>query len=118
MSVTFYGKKADNKPIFLEDEDPASMNISSMNAAHICGLLVLPFEDGFGEASVPEARRAIMRAKATFDRRASKFTRETSHEGRFYAQGVDEDYLFTKLNAFETFLNRVVALGAVSIYWA
>lgn len=56
--------------------------------------------------STPEARRAILYARATFERRASKFTRaslDTKRSGhaRVISGGIGEDYLARRVNDFE-----------------
>ena len=72
---------------------------------------------------MPEARRAVMRARATFERRADAFARtgsDTKRPGRARVVecGVDREYLSRRVDDFERFLNVVVDKGATSIYWA
>ena len=123
MSVTFYGLRADKEAIMLDMEDAAHLNMNNGNAAAFLSFLGLPLEDGVGETTVPEARRAIMRARATFDRHVNDFTRkgsDTKRPGkcRIIEGGIDTDYFAMRLDSFEQFLNVVVQKGATSIYWA
>lgn len=125
MSVTFYGQKADGKPIMLDIEHPAYLNLNFGNGYALLNLLAIPPGEDYlhGEVPMPEARRAVMRARATFERRAGKFTREGSDtkrpgQPRVIQGSLDEDGLAVRLDAFERFLNVVAEMGATSIYWA
>jgi len=124
MSVSFYGKSADGAAIMLDIEDPSYLNWNAGNAHALFLLLGLsPGEDQYGECTMPEARRGVMLARATFEKRAVKSTREPSDtrrpgQARFIQGGLDEDGLLIRLDAFERFLNVIAAKGAVSIYWA
>ena len=124
VSVHFYGKTRGGEPIMLDLEDPASLNMASANARVVLGLLGWePGDEPSGEVSMPEARRAVMRARATFERRAEGFTRtgsDTKRPGRVRVVecGVDREYLSRRVDDFERFLNVVVDKGAASIYWA
>ena len=83
MSISFYGLTADKKPIMLEHEDPAFLNMSNGNArAFLAFLRLLGSDEPWGDASIPDARRAVMRARATFDRNVDNFTREGSDTQR------------------------------------
>jgi hypothetical protein len=82
-----------------------------------------PGEHLVGEVTMPEARRAFIRARATFDRRVRSYTRESSDIRlpgmcRVVTGGVDEGYFGRRLDDFERFVDAVVARGATSIYWA
>ncbi len=125
MSATFYGKTQDGKPIMLDIEHPAYLNLNFGNAYALLGLLGLdPGQDYLhGEVTMAEARRGVMLARATFERRAGKFTREgsdTKRPGkvRIIQGGMGEDYLARRLDDFEKFLDVVAEMGATSIYWA
>jgi hypothetical protein len=125
MSASFYGKTSDNKPIMLDIEDPAYINVNFGNGYALLGLLGLDPGPGYlsGEATVAEARRGVMLARATFERRAPKHTRAGSDtkrpgEARIIEGGADEEYLSRRLDDFERFLNVVTEMGAISIYWA
>jgi hypothetical protein len=125
MSVSFYGLTADKKPIMLDFEtDPAHLNMASGNARTFLEFLGLePGEEPSGDCTMPEARRAVIRAKATFERKVGSFTREGSDtqrpgRARVVMGALGEDYFEHRLNNFERFLNAVAQQGAVSIYWA
>jgi hypothetical protein len=125
MSATFYGMKADGKPIMLDLEHPSRLNVHFGGGYALLGLLgINPGEDCLqGDCSVPEARRGIMLARATFERRAPGQTEEPSDTKRpghcrVISGGISEEYLRRNLDSFERFLNTVVEMGATSIYWA
>jgi hypothetical protein len=124
MSVTFYGLTADRRHIVLDIEDPAFINTTCSNArAFLAFLAIEPGDDLSGETSLPEARQAIVRAKATFDRTVSGFTREpcdTKRPGRcrVIEAGIGPDYFERRLDDFEKFLDAVAERDARSIYWA
>jgi len=124
MSVTFYGMTDDRRHIALDIEDPAHLNLANENAR--CFLFFLGIEPGddlTGEVGMPEARRAIMRAKATFDRMVGGFTREANDtkrpgKARLISGGIDARYFERRLDDFERFLNVIAANGARAICWA
>lgn len=124
MSITFYGKTTDDKPIMLDIEHPAYLNMNSANArAFLLFLGMDPGDEPAGEATIPEARRAVIRARAAFDRHARQFIREgrdTKRSGqcRVTAGAIDEGYLAMRLTSFERFLIVAANRGATSIYWA
>ncbi len=124
MSVTFYGRTAQGKSVAVAINHPAYLNMASANARTF--LLFLGLEPGAepsGEVGLPEARRAIMRARATFARRVGTYTRagnDTKRPGRcrVIEGGIDADYFTRRLDDFERFLEVVAAKGARAIYWA
>src|SRR5579864_7410744 len=125
MSVTFYGQTTDKHPVMLDAEDPAHMNMANGNARLFLEMLRLDagnlgFSSGelMGETTLPLARRAVMYARATFDRRAPHFERpaegwELAQNGgvRVITGGIDQDYLTRRLDDFERFLDAVAAKG-------
>ena len=123
VSVTFYGRRPDGTPVTLDIEDLNSLNMASANARVFLSFLGLdsgPEPDG--DVPVPVARRAVIRARATFERRACRFTRtgaDTKRPGqcRVIVGGIDEDYFGRRLDDFERFLGVVVEKGATRIYW-
>lgn len=122
MSITFYGQRADGSVIKLPLDHPAHLNLANGNAVSLLGLLGLGHELQ-GEVSLPEARRAVIRARATFDRRAGGFTREPADSkrpghARVIVAGIDTGYLDRRLADFERFILFVAEMGAVAVYWA
>lgn len=112
-------------------------SLANANARQLFGLLGIEF-DCCGEIGLPEARRAVMVARATFARRAGGFTREPVSEpkGRgmrlvregnvvrieqdgpaFFEGGIDEDYLASRLNHFAAFVEAAAEAGATGITW-
>ena len=122
MSITFYGQRADGSIIKIPLDHSAHVNVANGNAVLLLGLLGLGGELQ-GEVSLPVARRAVIRARATFDRRAGSFTREPgdvkrSGHARVIVAGIDTGYLVRRLADFERFVLFVAARGAVAVYWA
>jgi hypothetical protein len=123
LSIDFYGKAGNGKPIMLKLDDPAAVNMANANGRRFLEFLGLdPGPEPAGEVSMPEARRAVMRARATFERRVPAFTRQESEtkwpgQVRVIEAGLSEEYFERRLNDFEKFLNVVTAKGATSIYW-
>ncbi len=122
MSITFYGQRADGSTIRIPLDHSAHVNVANGNAVALLGLLGLG-DELQGEVSLPEARRAVIRARATFDRRAGSFTREPvdmkrSGHVRVIVAGIDDNYLQRRLADFDRFVMFVADKGAVSIYWA
>lgn len=124
MSISFYGKKADGKAIMLDLEDPAYLNMNSANGRAFLEFLgIEPGPEPCGEVTMSEARRAVMRARATFERTVGAHTREgsdTKRPGkvRVIEGGIGPEYFKLRLDSFEAFLNVVAEQGAISIYWA
>ncbi len=123
VSVTFYGKRSNGTPVALDVGDANWLNFSSSNARAF--LQFIGLEPGYGpdgEASLPEVRRAVIRARNTFGRRALRFGRpatDTQMSGRcrVIVGGIDEAYFERRLGDFERFVDAVVLKGAVAIYW-
>jgi len=124
MTVSFYGKASDGSAIVLDFEHPAYLQLSNDNAHAFLSMLTVPGCDRpDGEMTLPEARRAIIYARATFERRVSKFIRASSDTkrpgyARFICGGIDEAYLARRVHDFERFVNAVSELGAASSYLA
>jgi hypothetical protein len=123
VSTSFYGRRRDGTAVFLDVEDPRWLNFSCANARAFLAFLRLdPGPGPDGEATLPEVRRAVIRARATFDRRAPKFTRASSDtqsvgQCRVIVGGIEEAYFERRLGDFERFVDAVVERGATSIYW-
>jgi hypothetical protein len=125
-------------PVHLDDDDPRAFQLNVGNAAAIWPLLGLPLVDGHvppgGEVSVPEARRALMRARARFERVAPTLVRpvEIEHGApcpqedgtielrplRFLCFGLDEDGLAARLDRFERFVEAIAERGATHVAWS
>jgi len=157
MSVTFYGTNhnakrtvtfSDGKSFEIpesvhvmdesgEDDEINDLNLSNMNACSLLKLIGLePMgPDGMvGEVTVPEMRRAIMRAVNTFDKRAPGCVRAEEvvygkprenddgtvelHPVRIHSRGIDEAYLSERLAQLATCVETLVKKGATHIVWA
>jgi hypothetical protein len=123
VSVTGYGRTATGVPVVLDIENPAHLNLNCGNARSFLLFLGLePGDEPSGEITLPEARRAIIRARATFERRIGGYTRAASDttrpdRRRVVELGIDEDYFARRLDDFERFVDALVARGATAICW-
>ncbi len=110
----------------LEYEHPAFFGLNMGNASAVLGLLGLltpPNDSQYGACTMPEARRAILQARARFERTAHEHTREGSDTkrpggARFVTKGLDEDGLKLRLDMFEEFVNTMDRMGAERIRWS
>lgn len=124
MGISFYGKQEDGSAIMLDLDHPDHLSMNNANArAFLLFLGLLPGDDLCGEVPVFEARRAIVRARATFDRRVGSFTRSASDtkrpgQVRLVESSIDADYFMMRLAAFERFVLQVAGMGAIAVYWA
>ncbi len=143
MSVTFNGMRIVNGPPSANDlsrspllsavtnqfpvRDPESdevgFNLANGNARLFLEFLALPTDDClYGQATLAEARRAVIRARATFDRHVDDFTREgsdTKRPGkvRVIEGGVDRDYFRRRLEGFAELVERLAKSGATHVTW-
>jgi hypothetical protein len=120
MSVSFYGK-GPNGCVGVEDDDP-TMNLANTNAAAFLGLLELPTDELCGEVELAQVRRAVIKARATFGRKADAFTRESTDtkqpgRARIISMGLDRDQLKDYLDRFERLLTEFTARGCTEVYW-
>ncbi len=104
--------------IMLQQEHPHALNMANGNVYALMGLLQLPVANQYGEASVVDMRRAIMKAKALFDKRADDFIEEPQHVGNFYSFGISKEYLRGRLNDLTETVEVLASMGATIIYWA
>jgi hypothetical protein len=102
------------------------------NARALLGLLGLANEELCGEATLPELRRALLAARARFDRRAPEFVREERVEYgaprevdgvvelrplRLLEGGLDLAGIRTRLEELAEFVEAAAALGADAVSW-
>jgi hypothetical protein len=98
--------------------------MSNANArAFLLFLGIEPGDEPSGEVPINAARRAVIRARATFERRVAGFVREPSDTkspamARLFVGGIDEHYFARRVDDFERFLVVVGKMGAKAIYWA
>lgn len=145
MGIQFSGTDSKNPhvvggrsfPSFVEMAERWEFGVSMSNCTGraFLTLLGLPFEpEGLcGACTLPEARRAVMQARATFTRKVNDLTisAETLHgrprqneDGvvelrpfRGYDFGVDADRLQRRLDQFADFIEAAAAAGADGISW-
>jgi hypothetical protein len=117
MSIDIYGKKPDSTPIVLRYTHPSSLNLANVNACALLRLLGLPFEQGYGEASVVDVRRAVIKAKALFEKKADAFTQEPVDEGNYHFGGIRKDYLRMRLDDLSSTVETLAGMGATIVYW-
>lgn len=125
MGISFSGSSGKHPLLAylrLSYEHPAALNLNNGNGAALLGLLGLPCDNGYGECTMPEARRAIMQARARFARKAQEFTREGADEqipgrARYVRGALTEDGLLRRLDMFEEFVNTMDRMGADRLTW-
>ena len=109
----------------MKSHELADMNMSNMNALAFLALLNIPSgdENGLcGSVTIPEARRAIMFARNTFERHVDGLTREDSDtrkpgQCRVIETGIDREYFERRLNDFVNFVEAQAIAGADEISW-
>jgi hypothetical protein len=122
MGVSFYGTRVDGTTVNVPFEHPTFMQLSNANARAF--LMFLGLGDTLcGEVSLPEARRAVIRARATFDRRVRAFTREVTDikrpgQARVVTGGIDSDYFGARLDGFERLIVFLSEREAIRLCWA
>lgn len=110
-----------------------SYNLANDNAARLLSLLGLGRDDLIGNLDLPSARRAVIRAKAQFNRRAPALVRpeerlygapHTQSDGtvelhplRVVSQGLSADQLYARLITFEQLIVEASQQGATHIHW-
>jgi hypothetical protein len=115
--------------------DPRNVNLANLNArAFLVFLGVQDQREGlYGEVPIPEVRRAIIRARATFHQRARSFVRgseivhgkpRVNHDGtvelrpvRVWVGGIDEEYLMRQLDTLEVLVGELAERGATHLGW-
>lgn len=109
----------------LDDMHPDAVNWNNDNARLVFGLLGLisDNDDGLcGECELPKFRRAIVRARALFDKRAPRFTREAetgrgARGCRYFMGGCSVEQLRQKVDQAERFALAVEKRGATHVTW-
>ena len=91
-----------------------SLNMSNSNAYALLAVLGLPLEPN-GEISIPEARRALMKARSRSS--FNQFTREPESGNRFWDAGFGTDDIEERLDRFENIINHAVEHGGKNIRW-
>jgi len=120
------------------------LNLSNGRASALLGLLGLDSYDIYdGEVTLAEARRAVMRARATFSRAVHEHTSPVRESGgqmrtgtrltfgknagvmssltrapRVISTGISEDYLAGRLNDFADLVEAAAKAGATGIHWS
>jgi hypothetical protein len=123
MSVSFFGKTPEGRPIHLDPRAIGHLNLSNENARALLLLLGIdPARVARGEMTLADARRALIFARATFERRVPQFTRsarDTKPPGkvRVIDAGITREYLARRLGDLERFLDLMSSMGATSIAW-
>ena len=122
MSVTFYASRDEvDSGVKYYMERITGPNWSNMNARAMLAFLGMENDEPnglTGAVSIPEARRAVIKARALFEKRAPKFARETIDEGNFISVGLSVENIEYRLDDFERFVGDAEKAGAKSIYWA
>ena len=120
MSVDFRAVRYVNDRPVAVDLGNLEMNLANGNAALLCAAFGIepPNEPYMGSLTIPEARRALIRARNTEPelRPAS----DTKRPGfcRVIVQGVDAERMASYLTRFERLVEAAAAAGADRIEWA
>jgi hypothetical protein len=131
MSVTFSGLKKDKLAPYGfrtvkvpgEEEFPR-LNLANMNARAFLLLLGLGKEDDalYGNADLPTVRRAIIKARNTFDRAVRPLVRPNENYigaggARIIVGGIDESYFSRRLDDLASYVEDVAKAGGDMISW-
>ncbi len=134
MSIQFSGTVVDPRRncgvrfVDIAGEDPETgegggPNMNNSNGREFLRLLGLEEDHGYGTCTIPEARRAVMKARATFDRKADDFRRSVPSviQGGMTAiphRGVsDPDYFRMRLDQFAEYVEALAVAGADTVTW-
>ena len=127
VSVSFSAVAAEGGRAYVPAADPVrplwdayGLNWANGNARAVLGLLGLQgaADELWGEASIPDCRRAVMQARARFERRAGDFVREGGTiSGRIFVTPLDRDDLAGRIDAFAAYVEAAAASGAAMISW-
>lgn len=125
MGIQFSGEHG-KRPLLtmhrLGYNHPDFFELNYGNAVAFFGLLGWTFEP-VGSRTVAEARRAIMGAKARFDRTAPLHTREGSDtkdpgRARIVRGPLNEEGLRTRLERFEKLVQWLIDIEADRLVWS
>ncbi len=113
----------------VEVSDRPELNLANGNARLLLCALRISDADLFGSVALPEARRAIIRARASslepFTRQALIEYGAARADGnlvalrplRVHAAGVDEEGIAAYIDRFERLVSESAARGATNIHW-
>lgn len=107
-------------------ETGEELNLANVTAIALAGLLRIDLGGVLGlcgEITIPEARRAVMVARATFARTAPQHAVAASsgrgtRGARYHDVGVDEERLRDRLEAFARLVEAAASAGATHIVWS
>lgn len=133
MSISFHGTKKDASArhgrtvvrLFYSDGEERYLNLANLNAAPFLRFLGLSSDQDpylAGQADFPTVRRAIMKARASFDRKVDQFTRaEETVIGEngcvSVTAGIDREYFARRLDDLSIFVEDLAREGADSLSW-
>jgi len=119
VTISFYASHDEIKNVKSYIRELEGPNWSNDNASRMMDLLQLG-NKGLWESDpvdLPIAFRAVIKARAKFNKIAKHYTRDEVREERYYVQGLTENDLLCRLNQFEDFLIEARKIGAKTIYW-
>jgi hypothetical protein len=112
-------------------EDSPHMNLANANAEILFKVLNIPF-DSIGELTIPEARRALIKAMSRSS--VKEFERPDHIEYgkprevepgvvdlkplRVFGPGVNEEKIHEYIKRFGEFISEVIQKGGTKIYWS
>lgn len=121
MTISFYASLQDvdsqEKTYIRDVEGP---NWSQGNARLLLQLLGLKFDESSlcGQASLPEARRAVIRGVNIARTSLQKYVRPAEQlSDRAFVCGLDEEGIKYRIIAFADFVDDATIAEAKSIYW-
>lgn len=122
MSVTFAAVRYVNDRPVAVDLGPLEMNLANGNAAALAAALGIepPNDPYLGSVTLPEARRALLRARNVDTTPHLRPASDTKRPGRahFIVQGLDAERMDSYLTRFERLVEAAAAAGAERIEWA
>jgi hypothetical protein len=121
MGIEFNGLNAQNEFVVLADDDIRRLQMSNSNGRAFLEFLgVDPGEHVQGQLSVPDARRAVVRARALFEKRVDEFTAPRGRDRKnpqIFLVGRDRSQMADYLERFERLVEALAELGATQISW-
>ena len=119
MSVTFAAVRYVNDRPVAVDLPAEEMNLANGNASQLAAALGLA-DPYLGSLTLPEARRALLRARNVDTTPLLRPASDTKRPGRarYITQGLDAERMDSYLTRFERLVKAADAAGAERIEWA
>ncbi len=123
MSVTYAAVcTVNDRPMLVHLPAAVEMNLANGNAAALAAALGItaPNDPYLGSLTLPEARRALLRARNVDTTPHLREASDTKRPGcvRVIVQGLDAERMANYLDRFERLIEAAAAAGADRIEWA